>query len=61
MKFNCKKNYKDFGLTINDWTIVDKDINYLHCAMNQNEFENRKLVVLNKWNSNGWHIYQTMA
>ena len=54
MKFNCKKNYKDFGLTINDWTIVDKDINYLHCAMNENEFESRKLVVLNKWNSNGW-------
>ena len=54
MKFNCKKNYKDYCLTIKEWTIVDKDIDYLHSSMNVNDFENRKNIVINKWNSNGW-------
>ena len=39
MKFNCKKNYEDYGLTIKEWTIVDKDNDYLHSSMRVKDLE----------------------
>ena len=43
VKFNCKKNYQNYGLTLDDWNSdIEKDIDLLHCSMSLAEFELRK-------------------
>ena len=55
VKFNCKKNYQNYGLTLDDWNSdIEKDIDLLHCPMSLAEFELRKKKILDKWESKGW-------
>ena len=54
VKFNCKKNYKDCGLTTEDWKILDSDIDYLHECLGETEFKLKKDEIIEKWTKLGW-------
>ena len=48
VKLNCKKNYKDCGLTNQDWNIVESDIDHLHTCLNAEEFKIKTAETLQK-------------
>lgn len=45
VKYNCKKNYSNYGLTNKDWKLVDVDIDYLHASMSQEEFNEKVKII----------------
>ena len=54
VKFNCKKNYRDYGLTNLDWNIVESDIDFLHASLNQHEFDLKVEKIFKKCHDNKW-------
>ena len=49
VKFNCKKNYRNYGLNNSDWKVVEEDIDSLHSCLNQEEFDQKSNLIVQKW------------
>ena len=51
--FSCQiqlqKNYRNYGLINSDWKVVEEDIDSLHSCLNQEEYDQKSNLIVQKW------------